>query len=410
VPAAPPSPTTNYVVYPGFTGSDNGCPAGAVFVLPPNVEYQGETTFSIPLLYTGGSNFSGYSISDNADFALTFGPQRGGGPSQASIPTNITLTGQNLWACAPAARSTLMANFVAFLQEAEMKLELQGILAPGATATIAAQLADRIPAPPLETLFYRYSLAPGLSGGTAPYVDVRPGMRLRIDTESSQFISPSSPLNGYVGGAEWTVPVATTPGGSGRVVAFDPFLGVIRSPATSGAPSPLVVGGLVDLQPVAGARPHWRLLYPSSMLLPSQPGDLSMSHNVTLVGSASLANLNAVTNAYPGQAAPVTPPDVYAIVSGRAMVVPEVPITVAIGNESNIDYVPVGTTLANVVERYAPLPRDPSNPGFGLRRITSAAPDSPAPINLYQHKLAVIAPGMLDIPLIAGDTVSVTGF
>jgi hypothetical protein len=416
--ADPPLSTSNYLVYPGFTGKDGGCPSGQVFLVPPNVNYKtptASTTFTIPQIYTGDANVGGHSLTGNGDFTITFGPAPSTTPPQfpANVPTNVTLTGANLWSCG-AARTTLMQNFVSFLEAVETTLELTGIIAPGATATIAAQLADRIPAPPLETLFYRYAFVPGTGAGTVPSVDVRPGMRLRIETETSQYVAPSSALNGYVGGGRLSVNVVSVPQGTQRVVAFDPFLGTIRAPATAGAGSPLVAGGLVDLQAPAGARPHWRLLYPSSMQLPSQPGDYGLTDNVALVGTATLANMAAVTSSYPNQAPAATPPDVYAIFGGRAMVVPEIPIRLSVGQQTTIQYVALGTTLANVAEQYVSLPRGTANPGVQLNRLTTAVSPpatTAAPVQLYTSQLVpVMVPGMLDLPLIAGDNVTIPGF
>jgi hypothetical protein len=402
----PQGPDTNpneYVVYLYPQGSGEGC-ENQVYLLPPLMPNTfGEALeFEIWQLYTGPeSGYGDYKVS-NADFALEFGEQG----HSSKIYANVCLTGANLWSCDGKARAALMQNFTSFLTEVEAKLEAKAVLAPGGTAAIAAQIADRIPAPPVETLFYRYSLWTGLAGGS-PYVDVRPGMRLRIETEASQYVSPGSPLNGYVGGGTITVAVGSTPAGSGRAVTFDPFLGTISSPATAGAPDPIVVGGLVDLHPVGGARPHWRLFYPASMPLPSPPGSLGMAQNVTLAGAATLADMAAVTREYPNRAQ-ADPANVYAVFSGRAMVVPEIQIGLAAGHEApwQPTWVPLGTTLANVTERYAPLPLDPKLPDVSVRRPSSAANSGVATIRI-SRQVAALTPGMLDIPLAGGDLVRV---
>jgi hypothetical protein len=401
MPEGPNTKNNEYVVYLYPEGSGEGCD-NQVCLLPPLMPHTfGQALdFEIWQLYIGPeSGYEDYKVA-NADFALEFDEQG----HSSKIYAKVRLTGANLWSCEGTARAALMQNFTSFLTEVEAKLEAKSVIAPGGTAVIAAQIADRIPAPPVETLFYRYSLWTGLAGGT-PYVDVRPGMRLRIETEASQFVSPGSPLNGYVGGGTITVAVGSTPAGSSRAVTFDPFLGTISSPATAGAPNPIVAGGLVDLHPPGGARPHWRLFYPASMPLPSPPGNLGMAQNVTLAGAATRADMAAVTREYPNRAQ-ADPANVYAVFSGRAMVVPEVQIGLAVGHEApwQSTWVPLGTTLANVIERYAPLPLDPALPGVSVRRPSAAAKSGMATIRISGEALA---PGMLDIPLAGGDLVGV---
>ena len=406
-------PDTNpnaYVVYPYPSGAGNDCD-GRVYLLPPLMPhaFQQRLEADIELLYTADpADYANYKITDNADFTLSFS-QRGGGnnPTAADIVANVGLTGANLWGCGDTVRATLMGNFTSFLTEVESTLESNSVIAPGATAVIAAQIADRVPAPPAETLFYRYGLSTGLAGGTAPYVDARPGMRLRIETEVSQFVGPGSTFNGYVGGGTLTVVVGSAASGAARVVTFDPFLSTIRSPSTTGAPTPIVAGGLVDVHPAGGARAHWRLFYPSGMPLPSQPGNFGMAQNVTLAGAATIANMSAVTAAYPNQAARVSPANVYAVFSGRAMVVPEVQIGIALGAQAPLEpvWVPLGTTLANVIERYMPLPFDPKLPGVWVRRPSSASNSGMATIRLSRTVDALL-PGMLDVPLVGGDLVA----
>ena len=61
--------------------------------------------------------------------------------------------------------------------------------------------------------------SPGIVVGTVPYVDIRPGMRLRIETQTSQFLTPSSPLNGYVSSGRFEFFINSVPASNGtRVV------------------------------------------------------------------------------------------------------------------------------------------------------------------------------------------------
>ena len=401
----------NYRIYPFFSGTDQGC-TDAIYLLPPRSTEGAPTVFSLRLLYIGGPDYQQYQYK-NADFEFALSLDGDPPPNQGNVLVQITLTGTNMWACKQSARTTLQANFVDFLLNVEKQFELSEppVLVPGATARIGQQIADRIPAPPLETLFYRYGFSPGLVAGTKPYVDVLPGMRLRVETQASQYISPGAKLNGYVGSGRFVFDVVSVPAGGARVTAFDPLLGTIRSPSVGGpASTPVVAGGLVDLQPVSGARPHWRLFYPSLVPSPMQPGDLTIGGNVTLVGAATLDDLKTATEKYPQLAPPGKTPSVYAIFLGRAMAIPEIPIRLATPLHgppvATVEYVPLGTTIAQLVERYAPVPLEPAQSLVGVTRISSSAPSGSADLEFVTGNLLAMPSGMYDVPLVAGDTVS----
>jgi hypothetical protein len=408
----------SYQIYPAFPGTDTGC-TNETFLLPPLFTSPNSISFNMSLIYSGppeAANLpAGFS---NTDFAIAF--QQNGSIPQTVI-TQITLNGTdknpkaNMWACEPTARSTLMANFTGFLGQIEKQLELAGLLVPGATSRIGQQIADNMPAPLLETLFYRYSFSPGFAAGTLPYVDLRPGMRLRIETQISQFLTPDSPVNGYIGSGTFYYQVNSVPAGNGtRVIAFDPFLGTIKAPSIQGgASSPVVAGGLIDLQ--LAPWPYWRLFYPSSVPPPLQSGDLNVGDNVTLVGVQNLEALNSITTDQPSSATCGAASTSCTIFLGRAIAVPEIPIWI---NDSThglntLQYVPVGTTLANIIERFIPLPLDPNQSFVNCNRISTATGSltsvgvSPTTNGLAcpPSSLAALPSTMWDLPLISGDSI-----
>jgi hypothetical protein len=431
------STTLNYQVSPSSIGADTGLlpQAGGISSGQP-------ITFVIPLLYTGGSSYQSYQYSNSSfQFQLTQGNY---GPTGTSlIFANITIQG-NAWG---TNRGALMEDFTDFLENIETQFELKGILVAGATFRIGQQIADCLPAPLAETLFYRYSLSSGFAPGTLPYVDIRPGMRLRVETQASQYLTPTSPLNGYVGSGCFSYLIGSTPAGNGgRVVTFDPFLSTIKSPMINPPVTPpSVAGGVIDLQGNYAAQKYWRLFYPQSLAAPSQSGDLNLNDNVALVGAQTLAQLNAATNSFPQ---PVSQ-NVYTIFLGRAIAVPEIPIWLNIqtlqntnGTTSNplagtpvqtvLQYVPVGTTLANLIERFTVLPLDlrllpaapssiPALPVLSVARVlnapfipppaqgANAAYSAPVIGNLYwqTQSLPSVPTVMFDVPLIAGDIVTI---
>lgn len=404
--AITPTSTGSYQVFPFFTGSDGGA-TDAVYLLPPTFTYKQPIAFNVALLYIGGSDFAQYGYTSNADFTLAWSQSGTGAPSQANVVATITLTGTNMWAGAAAARAMLMGNFTSFLQWIETNLENTGVVVPGATFRISQQIADWIAAPLLESLFYRYSLSPGLVAGTAPYVDVRPGMQLRVETETSQYLSPSGAMNGYVAAGANRYFVNSVPVSGGRAVAFDPFLGTIRAPLVTGAgTAPVVAGGLPDLQPVGGSAKWVRLFYPQQIAAPGATGDATVANNPAMVAAQTLAQINQATASYPALTS--TPAGAQTVFLGRAAVVPEIPIWISVRGQSSIQYVPLGTTFANLIERYTVVPLALQSQLAALTRMTTATSGGSIAIGFYTQSLLAMGSPMYDVPLIGGDGVSLT--
>jgi hypothetical protein len=317
-----------------------------------------------------------------------------------------------------------MANFTAFLLAIEA-LEISGALVAGAARRVASQIADQMPAPLAETLFWRYGMSSGTYPNTIPYVDVRPGMRLRVDSAVSQFVNPGAPQNAYVAGSRLELALGSTgAAGTGpRVLSFDSLLSVIKAPTIQppqqqgGAGSAATAAaGPLDLQPTGGARPYWRLIYPASVPSPNSAGDLAITDNVVLLGAASLTALEAATAAYPNLAGS-NPPNVSVAFLGRALLAPEIPVFVTVRSATpTVQWVPIGTTLANVIEQYAALPMAVGQPVLnGFQRPTAFSPSNQptAPLTLTSTDpngvtLAALPSAMFDLPLIAGDGITLT--
>lgn len=399
-----PIANNNYQIYPFFVGTDKACD-DATYLLPPSFTYGAPIPFTIPLLYIA-TEFPTDTSYSNTDFIFQLTKPGSGTPTQANVTVNVTITGTNAWACADSARAALMANYVDFLQNVEAKFELTGILIPGATMRISQWLSDRIPAPPIETLFFRYSFSSGYTPGTKPYVDVRPGMVLRVDSEASQFITPGSTMNGYIttGASPYMVNSAPMPNG-GTVVTFDAFLASINAPTiTGGTTSPVVAGGVIDLSPPGSLRSYCRLFYPSSIAAPSSPGSTSTASNVTLISAQTLAQMNAATSAYPTCSADGTPANVCTVFLGRAVAVPEVPVWITARGQTQLQYVPLGTTITNIIERFTMVPLNTSQQVVTMvRTTTGGASGSTALVTLFTQGLPAIPSSMFNLPLIAGD-------
>jgi hypothetical protein len=407
--------TKNYQVYPSFIGTDQ-VTSSVPFLLPPawttptsDSQVGGSIAISVPYLIASGQSPANYT--DNTDFQLTVSSK------QIQI-TIMSGKGTNAWCAGATARTALMTNFTAFLQYVETNYELPGILVPGSTFIIGQAIADWIPAPLTESAFYRYSLSTGFppppsSALTRAFVDLRPGMRLRVESAASEYVSPGSPMNGFVGNGQFEYLIGSmAPGGGARVITFDSFMGTISSPKVNGATTTpcATAGGLFDLQATGSGRTYVRLFYPSSVGAPAQPGCLSNTCSAALVGAQTLAMLNQATSTYPtwtaNLIAPATLGNTCIIFLGRAVVVPEIEVFVIVRGTTFPIWVSVGTTFANIVQRYIPLPLSSSMSPFpvSLQRFMSTAPTNRMYVDNQINQTANgITASMFDVPLVAGD-------
>jgi hypothetical protein len=426
------SGATTYQVLQQFVGKDGEGPA--VFLVPP---------------YTGSSQPKFYpDIQLPADsFLLTgappkpieyqyppggFTPDFGLTAQDGSSPSlQVTLFGNgNLWNVSPNSRATLMSNFSQFCQQVEQQFELSvsppPILIPGATALIAQQMAELIPAPPMETLFYRFGLVTGTANlplPPPPSINLLPGMRLRVEFENRQFVSSTgstSAYNVYVPSGTSYYQVCSVPGGPGglRSLAFDAFLGSIVAPNLTTAPSPaqaLLASGLIDLQLSYVTHNYWKLVYPTSVMPGSNPGDTTTTDNVTLFGADSLQALAA---------GPSTSNGTEIVFQGRTTIVPEIPIvlsntlpapskgTAPPAPLTQMIYVPVGTTLANLLDRFTSWqPFNSSQSVIALNRLQTMSMNQSVGYTVVLLNGPSSQPnslGAFDLPLVRGDSVTLS--
>jgi hypothetical protein len=343
-----PLSNNDYQVFPLFSGTDNAC-TNAIYLLPPSFSYGETINLTVRYLYTGGADYAKYSY-DNDDFQFSLVPNQQGGtpqpPYQTSVDVSITLLGNNMWKCSPSARQTLMSNFIDFCTQIESKFEIKTpVLASGSTSIIAGQIAEVIPAALPETLFYRYGLNQGYVGASAPRVDLLPGMRLRVEFEINSFISPGNQFNAYISSGQFYYYISSVAlPNNQRVLAFDAFLGNVAAPKILPSPTttPFLASGIIDMQSVGMARKYYRLRYPQNIISGNTQGDSSQAKNITLMGANTLSELNA------GSGTSV----INSIFRGRVEIVPEIPVRVGHPASFETIYVPVGTTVNNLLERY----------------------------------------------------------
>jgi hypothetical protein len=243
------------------------------------------------------------------------------------------------------------------------------------------------------------------------YVDLSPGMRLRVEAGGYDFVAPSSAWNSFSAAGGVTCAVARS---SGQDVCFDAFLANGATSTTLG--SPAWVGNLADLVGL-GPRRHFRLVLPRTTPGPTQTSAApAYGQTPALIGADNWTDLTSATNAYfaGGTCAPATSgrPVICAAFSGRPVVVPEI-LVQFLGQWL---YLPVGSTVQHLLDLNHPLLRllVPQSSSLYVNRLALAGLD---PAAVFGPTLVSIPPptqyvnqpegGQLsqwDVPLMPGDT------
>lgn len=344
-------------VYFPFHGRDEKFASSPVLVplIPSGSIFATELPLSIESLCRKNEGIAQKAF-ENDDFNFEWNPDPAKAKKSSDIDAKITIKANNAWKMEQAARDTLRANFVDFRSAVEA-LELEGTIIPGGTAILAQLVAEALPATLDETLFFRYGFNSGFGSDSSPYVDLHPGMRLRLEYSAHQYIAPGSSLNGPVGSGQFFYTVGRN---RDQQITFDAFLGAISAPDISFAPaSQNVAASLIDLHAAGNARRHYRLFYPAQI----KSVDSSLSNNITLIGADTLTDLKTATQAYTtsgdtGEASSDNQPIIAFTLRGRSIVIPEIEIsfTRKIGRqvEQVARYVPLGTTLRQLMDELVP--------------------------------------------------------
>ena len=331
------------------------------------------------------------------------------------VPYKITVASNGpVWQFDNTPIRAFASDFTQFM----VLLEKQG-LQPGGAGLIQQAISQYLPLTFAETLYYRYRFDP-VNG----FVDLTPGMRLRLDYQVHQSIdpSPTNYLNGFVGSGTSYLQVSASPSGTAILTGFSPFLAALQRTAV--APNQGGAAGPIDLSGQAFAYPYYRLFYPQNYPSSDSTGSVGVANNPVIFGAGSLSDVNTATRSYlqNGNFGQVS--GVGAFFRGRVTVTPEVPILL-FGQPT---YVAVGTTIRQLLSGLTTLPRmtglgfNPpsqmfyrwmiadyvpnSNPalwkfpalGDGLFNLISGSPGG------YQAYSAVL--DSLDLPVVGGDYLS----
>ena len=352
-----------YQVYGSFRGTDQG--AAEPYLIAPKAEFNKEIAVVVVNLYSGKASAPDKTTFDNADFKLAWLLRNDPLANLSTVPADkvddvkvaVTIKNANCWKAAPAARQALRASFEVFCQWVEtLELGAQAIV-PGGAAVLINRVAEALPAPLGDSLFFHAGFNAGRGASSSPYVDLRPGMRLRVDFAANQFVAPGSPLNGLVGSGQSHYYIGRD---SDQRIVFDAFLAAIAAPETSAPLGQATASGALDLQAAGAARRHYRLFYPTQLPPATAPGDGRLTRNVTLIGADTRADLKAATDVYSQSgdlAAAAGLPIIALSFRGRAVAVPEIAVYInrEVGNhrDSALTYVPLGTTLRQLLDQQA---------------------------------------------------------
>ncbi|HEX3029744.1 MAG TPA: hypothetical protein VHT34_10675, partial [Clostridia bacterium] len=328
-------------------------------------------------------------------------------------------------------RTSLLDSYQKFLLSLEGKAPNQdpttiGILLPGAIQDVVDTIAGMMPQTFAETLYYHYGLLTQNN-----YTDLRPGMRLRLEYQQWQSVSSQPPqyINGYVGNNIAEYDIGSYLNGSGNTsVGFNNFLSslsnlAVPTPAASGSGPVDGGGGVIDLFFREFQRPFYRIIYPSTFKSSSNQGSSNPKDNALILAAADWFTLSDITQKITNGASIPAIGTNYAILymRGRAAMTPLICISV---NGTSI-WVPVGTTLSQVLEQYGIKPFSlPASVG-GLRyirksgnmyaNISEQAPKFITGLSLPVHfewGNSVIysnSSGWFNLPVLQGDQITFTG-
>lgn len=451
-----PTATASYQLIPGYIDPDNNS-SPTPFLLPPSANptsgsaswtYNSSFVVNIPYVYQTPPKPSQSPLPQNDDFSFAW---------DTSTPpvAQVTVQNNNVWKAPQTARQGLQSNFATFLAHLEPLEIADQTIVSGGTYFIAQQVAAALPKALNEMLFYSYSFNPGTNAGgppsTTPYVDLQPGMRLRLEVSGLQYGGPNSqPFNGFVGAGRFSYDVVSWVDQQGkRCTGFDAFLGAIAGPSItfgSGAQDK-VVAGIIDLHAQGQQRRHYRLFYPNTYIAANVAGNTALASNVALIGADTLTDMGTATSQYLtkglcGQAQPGNLPIICLVFLGRVIAIPEIAITLSSTltlqsgqpavTYSQLLYVPIGTTVRHMLDRLTDW-----NPTLGVCPMTHSRTDNkyeydPSSLPLVslqrlrpdlQSYLPVLspvqlaptswtaptpAPPLFDLPLLKGDCLTLS--
>jgi hypothetical protein len=404
-----------YQVLPQYVGAD--VTSTVPYLIAPSdafVDGSSPAPTSINIYYVAGENAVQSTAPippDPENFSLSW----------VTVPPAKTLAAQvvlpsYVWKYVGSSyRTQLNQAFTTFVTTLENLEVIEGVLARGGAQTIAQRTVEALPLSLDELLYYRYGY-----DSQNRYLDLQPGMRLRIEMGAYLFVNPQgqagNSLNGFVSVGPGYYNVCTSIGQDNVPrIGFDSFLASMNPLTNIGnvPGSPTGAGGVIDLQLSGMAKRYYRLFYPSQ-IFPSdyKSNAITAKNNVTLIGADTLSDLAAATAQYLSNGLCAGSTSVCTFFRGRDIIVPEVLVRV----NGNPTYVPIGTTVRNLVEREFNWGFDPGNlsgvsilSGYNRQYTSNVSPGSGAtyaPIQFNTILENLVPPGrdVFDLPIFKGDS------
>ncbi len=263
---------------------------------------------------------------------------------------------------ADAVRADLYKAYTSFLGELEGKATAFGM------QTVQAAIARAMPQTFAETLLYSYGFT-----GSSGWVDLRPGMVLRVEYESYQTMGAATPdqamLNGFITSAVAEYQITRSAKDAEGFTTLDAFIGLLTGlGGTKVKPPPIVSnkqaggGGLIDSGYPAMQQAFLRLVYPPSFPNTNQPGTPYPEFNAVLIAATKLSELEAATGDV-RKGGQVDTKFGVLYFRGRTTLTPQIRVWV---NDVE-QYVPVGTTVGQILAQRAMDPSAVDLPLTGLR-------------------------------------------
>ena len=264
---------------------------------------------------------------------------------------------------AESVRADLYKAYTTFLGELETSTAT-----PFGIQTVQAAIARAMPQTFAETLLYSYGFT-----GSSGWADLRPGMVLRVEYESYQTMGAATPdqamLNGFITSAVAQYQITRSAKNAEGFTALDAFIGLLTGlGGTKVTPPPVTLrkqaggGGLIDSGYPLMQQQFLRLVYPPSFPSTNQPGTPYPEFNALLIAASKLSELDAATRAIRSGGQVDTKLGVLYF-RGRTTLAPQIRVWV---NDVE-QYVPVGTTVGQILAQRAMDPSAVDLPLTGLR-------------------------------------------
>jgi hypothetical protein len=352
----------------------------------------------------------------NAVFALTKPA------TSSSYPYLITIAQDSVaWQFTGPARTTLWNAYLQFLTDLDVMVNSQPQLKPGAFNLITQVLGRALPLLFGEQLSYVYRF--NAAGG---YIDLVPGMRLRIDSEARQYSGPPSAtnvnINGFVSSGTSIFDLGDYWQGAQINTGFNSYLSLTGRPVVPGTNTTGGAAGGLDLYPALNRMPLFRLLYPAEFPAANSNGFADLTDNIVIIGANRFGDLQGATTQYitNGNFSGYQSKISQTWFRGRAVLTPQIPILV---NEA-LEYVAVGTTVRQLLGLFGggAYPAGSYAGGLTFRRVINNIVDDisvavpPDALRTNDVRIDILPLNVyggggdaLDLPVIQGDSFTFAG-